>query len=382
MPIIELTDQGVVRESFTQIVERNQQDLRDALERPKLDATSARSLIGAINNAISARLDEVCQYGQAVHDSRDPDRAPPATLAGLARFRGLTRGGPDVGSAFLTLTTNAPITFGEGQIELHPVGDTNNVWVNVRATQLDTVGSYLVEFESALTGEAAALPVGASLVITSGPASITDAVLTDANDITLPTEAETPAALRVRMRRAGQSDGTSPAGAVQASLEAIPGISRATVTTPSPGKIEIIVTDTGVADNTIAQAIYEQVSGGVILVGDDSGLAQAADGSSHRINFTRPPRVPVYVWGTAAAGFDVAAIQADLDEYFDSLAAGQNVSALEVLCILQRSTAGLTTFRVSALDFDVPITNTVDTRDVAIAAGYLAELQTVTISNV
>lgn len=380
MPIIELTDEGVVRESFTQIVDRNEQELRDALERPKLDATSARSFFGAMNNAFSSRLDELCQYGQAVHDSRDPDRAPPATLAGLARFRGLTRGGPGAGSAFFQVTTNAAITFDTGTVEVHPLGDDDNVWTNARDTELTTPGVFLVEFVSELTGEDADIPVSESLVIDNGPVSITRIRLADENDITLPTQIETPAALRIRMRNASQSSGTTLAGSIEAAVEAIPGVSRTTVTVPNPGELEIVVTDDGVADGIIAQAIYGQIAAGVVLVGEETGLAAAANGDSYEIRFTRPPRLDTYVWADVNGTFDVGEINAAVQEYYDTLAAGQNVSALEVLCILQNLTDGVTTFRVSAVEADVPARNLIDTRDVPVNAGTLAELGSIVLN--
>lgn len=386
MPIIELTETGIARENFTQIRDGIETELRETLENPLLDAHSATSFAGNLNNTISSRLDLVCQVVEALANALDPDRADGQRFIAAAKLNGIRRNPATQGTATLQCSFSAAPPGGSitaGTLEVYPDGQDENVWTNTNNFEINSDGTFEIHWTSEQFGSGATLPVGVPLVVGAGPEELTEVQLASAEDMTAGQDQETIAAFRARRRVSTQALGDATYGALVAALRAHHGIRSAHVY-ESPGEIEIVVWDDNeVADNDIAQLIFEHKAPGAVTVGDDSGTATDESGQEHVVYFSRPLEIPIRVFATVRGTPSLQDVLDSIQEYTDELQGGQSVDATAVLCAIRdvRGTRGVTAFRVTKLD-EAPAAGELDMRSVTINPRQIATLDAgdVTIS--
>jgi uncharacterized phage protein gp47/JayE len=371
-PIIELTSAGVVRENFTQIRDGIETDLRANLQKPQLDAHSAASLVGNLNNAFSFRLDQVCQLAEAVANSLDPAKADEVTFPARAALVGLMRKPATKGSATFTCTFTSACSAAVGAISAHPPANPDSVWQNKLALAVPGAGTYAIVFESQAYG-AQEYFAPTVLEIAEGPPQLSLVQLATQANITSGTDLETMLRFRRRLERGRQIPAQSPVDAIASQLEQIPTVARAVVI-ESAGQIEVVISDGGLtSDAKIAQAIYNAKAPGTIAVGDILSTLPV----SPAVSFTRSNTVPLYLWVDVQGAPSLQSIADAAMDVTDALEAGADVDAVAVLAEIRKvsGVSKVTRFRISRTN-EAPSAGEIDTRDVLVDTRQQAVLTT------
>jgi uncharacterized phage protein gp47/JayE len=210
--------------------------------------------------------------------------------------------------------------------------------VNRDVVTSTTAGTYTgIVFQSELTGTTATAAAGTLTVIatpTTGWISITNPT-----DATPGTGVESIEAVRARREASLALAGSGPVDAIRADVLAVDGVlqvlveentSDATVGTLTPHSFRAVVWDGSPAaalDNDIAQAIQGSRPAGIPSLGDESGSAVKADGTSVTVNFARATEVPIYVSATIVSAVGVAAadVKAAIQAAMPTLVGGDAV---------------------------------------------------------
>ena len=305
-----VTPTGYQRTTFDELRARVQTRLRALLDKPNLDLGDPSTFIGSLYlPALEelASLDEVLEIVANVHD---PRRSTGQSYGAVALLRGVqrkpaTRGThPGVEMAF---SAPVPGNIVRGSIRFHPEGQPSNVWINSNDQTIGDAGTFLLAAESELPGADKILPKDAPITILSGPEQLT--AIAVPSDAKAGTDLEKEAAWRARSERAISSEQPRLGRYLEETIDAV--ISARVL--EFPGQIRVIVDDGGgnVADNDIAQAIYDGKIEGTTTIGALSGTAIDADGFPIVIRFDRVEVVRAYCDVTVRApeGASVTAIR-------------------------------------------------------------------------
>jgi hypothetical protein len=283
---------------------------------PSID-TSPESPLGQIDATVAEGYAELWEAAQDAFNSLDPAQATKFALTVVSAITGTSRREAKAsilrgvqatlnpGTTLVAGTTLASVN-GRSDYEFTPLADITNGGGSPAVITGDWVCTQ--------TGPIAANAGTLTVIVTqvSGWTNVTNPA-----DAELGRVADTDPTLAARREKGLQQRGGSTTGAIRAALldtetyPALSGIEEAFVlenTTLAidvnglPGKSVEVVIDDGptptVADNDVAQAIYESKGGGIQAFGSTTGFATDELGASKPIGFTRVTRKPVYIDAT------------------------------------------------------------------------------------
>jgi uncharacterized phage protein gp47/JayE len=127
--------------------------------------------------------------------------------------------------------------------------------------------------------------------------------VTNAADATLGSLVESDEDLRLRREVELRRAGAAAVDAIEADLSAVTGVTSVRVFRNvtdvtdgdgmPPHSVEALVL--GGDDNAVAQAVWDNVAGGIQAYGEDFGTAVDRDSVPHTVAFTRPTETPLYL---------------------------------------------------------------------------------------
>lgn len=172
----------------------------------------------------------------------------------------------------------------------------------------DSPADFVVPFAALQTGPGTFVAAGDFTEIVT-PVTGWNSVTNDA-DATLGTRRQTDAEYRLAQQASLAVIGKGTYDAILSALRTVPGVLSAALlgeggepVTPSySGPLEAVVI--GGADNSVAQALWDNVSAGVGQFGTTSGTATDIDGASRTIEFSRPDEVELWVEVTVVTNAD------------------------------------------------------------------------------
>jgi len=352
--MIALTPQGLVIETQEEIAAGLRSSIAGVLSIP-VEALEDKSLVGHLISIFSERLALLCQFGQAVNASADPDAAVDESLVQVSAITGTEPRLPTPSTVIETLTgspgTVVPIrTKFAVEVtgkEFQTIGAITLVaataWAGStgysqgdRVTNASRVYQALFDGVSAASGGPTTdLPVvvdgsvswryigeGTAVIDTPIESVELDAILGLANtineivtavgglqsvrnllDADLGRSKESNESLRIRRGQETAGKGTSPPDAIRARLLRLPGVIAASVFKNStdyydafglpPHSVEALVR--GGVDQDIRDTLWACVSGGIPTFGSIAGTIIDSEGTVQDIFHTRPTEIPVYI---------------------------------------------------------------------------------------
>jgi uncharacterized phage protein gp47/JayE len=298
-----LTETGFERPLQAEIAADIAADQRGRIS-AQLDVSESTA-IGNINNIVADRLALAEEVLEEAYNAVDPDNATDDRLVSLALLTGTERRAAQEGSVTITCTLAASKVFQPGDLAVHAVNDPTNRWVNRDITESTTAGDYEVVFLSDGTGSDFVAAAGTLTVIASPIDGFNAA--TNAEDATPGRDLEDIETLRLRRETELSLGGSGTVDAIRADVLQVDGViqvlveenvTNAIVDGMPPRSLRVVVWDGdpgATPDNDIAQAIYLTAPAGITRLGDDSGLATRADGSTTAVAFSRAEVVDIYV---------------------------------------------------------------------------------------
>ncbi len=305
-------------------VKRTTEDLLAQLEAdeiaeisPSLDVSST-SPIGQLNGAFVKPLAEVWDLAEAVYAAQDPDKATGDGQDALCALTGTAREPATRSQVAVSLTLGAAVTVPQDSL-VAVLGNSTAVFklvglepapgfpvVHADVTSVGA-GTYIARFEAVDTGVVAA-NAGTLTVIVTPITGWTAA--TNATDAALGHDIETNSALRIRRDQELDALGSTPVDALRAELYSLLAdndivgfvdVVENTLDTVDadgrdPNSIEALIDDgpSPIANNEIAQVIWDGRAGGIKTFGSTSGTAIDDLGLARTQNFNRPTAKPVY----------------------------------------------------------------------------------------
>ncbi len=278
-----------------------------------LDVSDA-SPIGQLNAILMKTVSELWDLAQAIYTGFDPDKNTGDAQDAVGAITGCIRLAATKSYARVALGLDSSITIPVGAI-VAVAGNPNTRFLLVGSEEVagtvvagdvasTTAGTYYARFQAEVTGPVVANAGTLSAIITpiSGWNSATNAL-----DAVVGRDVEGPSAMRQRREDELQAVGTSPVDALRADLLLLDGMSAVTVfenvddVTDAnglpPHSIECLCYDgptPAIADNTIAQTIWDGKAAGIQTYGNSTGDATDTLGGTRPMFFSRPTQKTVY----------------------------------------------------------------------------------------
>lgn len=318
-----LTSAGFVKRTLEDILAQYQAD-EIAEVSPSLDVSSS-SPMGQINGVIGKSASEIWDLGQSVYDAGDPDKATgdgqdaicaisgtsrnPATKSYVAQSLNLSAGASVSAGALVSV-------FGNPSVQFELVGPEPAPGGKVVPGPVTAVGAgtYTGRFQCTKTGPIAANAGTLSVIVTPATGWNSTTNLTDA---VLGSDVETDSALRQRRDQELAAQGSAQVDAVRAKLLKLTGMQQVTVFENTldatdgngvpPHALECLCYDgpsPAVANDVIAQRIWDSRAGGIRTYGGLTGNALDSQGNTRAMSFSRP--TPRTVWFTIDISVDAS----------------------------------------------------------------------------
>ncbi len=286
---------GFSAKTLEEILEEIHAACRDTIDQSV--NLSSYTVLGQYCGIIADQLSEVWELAQVVHDALNPDNASDAQLSNLARLTGTDRRGSTKSVATVSLTIDVG-TYLAGTLIANVSSNPDSRFVNRDDLTIAVAGvNSGIIFEAETAGIVQAL--SGTLTVISEPITGWTAI-TNPTDATEGEEIEGDPALRLRREREISAAGSASDLAMQAAVSVVDGVLSVTVLSNSTGIVdangvapysqEIVLFDgivPAASDNEIAQAIWDNKTGGVPQVGSDSGTATDTLGDTHTVYFSR-----------------------------------------------------------------------------------------------
>lgn len=284
---------------------------------------SERTVIGNVDAISADQLAQAWEALEEAYNAFDPDNATDDRLVALALLSGVERRGATKGLVTATVNLAAGKTFLPGTLTAHVFDEPSNRWVNRDTVTSTTPGNYAAVFESEDPGSAAKAAAGTLTVIASPVTGWN--TITNAADATPGEDQETIEDLRARREASLAQAGSGTVDAIRAELLQVDGVLAGTQVYENTGDVTIdgipphairaVVWDgspPAASNAAIAQAIYNNRTGGIRAFGSLSGNAITADGQVVAVNFDRATAVPIYIDVdiVSAVGVSIADVKA------------------------------------------------------------------------
>lgn len=263
----------------------------------------SNTVLGQYNGIMSSKLAEIWEQMQIIQTAFDPNSASDAQLSNVSLLTGTKRKDSTYSQVYCTCNLDAG-TYAAGALIANVLGNPSARFANVNEVTSGG-GSVMNILFRALTRGPVAAPAGTLTVRT--PATGWNSV-TNPNDADLGANVESDPALRLRRAAELAAAGSASDAAMLSAVSKVAGVetvfvfSNDTDATDSnglpPHSQEIIVYDgltPNADDDEIAQAIWDNKTGGIYQTGTTSGSATDAAGATHTVKFTRVSIVNMYV---------------------------------------------------------------------------------------
>jgi hypothetical protein len=268
----EITAAGITVQTLAETRQKMVDDLHASSEFGPEVPTGPETQEGQIIDVVATQLSELDELAQSLYDTRDPDNATGVPLDNVGAYSGAVRKDGTFSTVTMTLGGVASTVIAAGKRARVP--DGSFFALDAEATiggggTVDADGTCTVEGPN----EAAAGSITEIVDAVSGWNTVTNAA-----DAELGTNDETDQEFRDRRERSFALGGNCTDPALRAKLEAIEGVTHATVisnrelTTDSdgiPGKsFRCVLWPTGLDGPTIAEVIYRSGPMGIRSDGD------------------------------------------------------------------------------------------------------------------
>lgn len=331
-----VTDIGFDRETFSSIQTRIRDRLwADIDTRLILDETA---VVGQLVDNVADQCAKLWEVLEDAYYASDPDNATGNALVALAELTGTRRRFPSRGVVTATVNLDGGRTYLAGSLVAHKDGNEDNRWYNLNDITTPTGGSsdYNVTYVSEDTGSGAYVGAGELTEIAetaTGWNSITNVAEATAGE-----DLETIEELRERRTNELSKAGSATLQSIKAEVSALDGMldvaafentTDSTVGIIGPHGFRIVVwDDSAVADNDIAQAIFDKRAAGIRGYGSESGTATGEDGSSNTEYYDRADEltVEVNVVIDSATGVTIADVRLAILEAFGTVNASETES--------------------------------------------------------
>lgn len=293
----EILDSGFVRKTYDEYFTEFSEEWRRNIDENLVidETTSEGSILASICDAF-AKFEEILE---AAIDGTDPDQAVGFQLVALAALTGTERKQPTQGTVIATCNLDGGRTYVAESLVAHEDGNTENRWYNREeiVTPSGAAADYPLTFDSEAKGSTAFVGSG-DLTKIAGAVTGWNSV-TNAADATPGQDLETIEDLRIRREQELATSGSASLAAIIADVSALDGVldvigeentTNVTVDGIGPHGFRITLYDgtpSTVADNDLAQAIYEARAAGAQAFGTDSGTATSSNGESITEYFER-----------------------------------------------------------------------------------------------
>lgn len=297
-----ITAEGFVRKPESAIVASFEQRQLATIA-PDLDV-SAESIFGQANGIVAREIGICWELLEILARANDPEQATGDLLEQICKLSGTERRGASYSTVVLSCALDAATLLESGVAYAAVDGDPTSLWTPEVDFTAAGAGSYDVVYRAESPGSIAA-NAGTITVIHSpvvGWNSVTNAL--DAN---VGRGIDTDETLRLRREEQIANAGSSTARAIRANLDDIDGIDSARVFENytnvvnadglPPHSIEVLLyeQDDPVANDVIAQTVFDSKAAGIRTHGTESGTAVDANSVEHVVRFSRPEALPVYV---------------------------------------------------------------------------------------
>jgi len=298
-----VTSDGFLAKSLEDILDELKAAQRAAIS-PTVNTASA-SVLGQLNGIYGNAMRDLWELGQAIYAAGSTETASGWPQDLVSAIAGISRNGATKSSVLATLSLNSGVTVPAGSVVA--VVDNTDARFETQAAVFNP-GPGAADMDVTCLAEEYGRVVanaGTLTVIVTPVAGWT--AVTNAEDATEGELAESDEAFRVRRRAEVGAAGKATIPGLKPALQAITGVITArivenptgvTVNGQPPYTIECIIFDgtvPTVADNDIAQVIWDNHGGGVGTYGTSSGVATDDEGANHTVLFSRPAVVDVYL---------------------------------------------------------------------------------------
>lgn len=262
-------------------------------------------------NAIHARSEAAnWELLGLLYGALDPDAAEDTLLVNLCKLTGTTPQGATSSTAVCNCLLDIGTPLVSGTHYANVDGRPDELWTPVEDFTAPSTGTHSVTFKAVNTGPIPA-NAGTLTVINDGPVGWND--VTNPADALLGRVADTNEVLRQRreaeLARAGSTSVIGiRADVLTIEVDGVQSILQCTVlenetdvydpvTALPPHSIEVVIYDAPtVADDVVAQVIFESAAGGITKsVGNVTATATDEQGETHLVRFSRPTQVLIYL---------------------------------------------------------------------------------------
>lgn len=272
---------------------------------------STSSPWGQANGIVANEIGIAWEILEVCYQAFDRDQAQDFLLTSLGKLTGTERRPASFSLVELTCTLDAGTVLVSGENFAEVEDEPTNRWTPLVDYTAPTTGAQTVLFRAESPGAVVA-NAGTIEVISTSVIGWTS--VTNASDADVGREIDTDPILRARSEEQLTATGSATADAVEADLLEIEGIDSVTVfendTDVEVGGIPAhhlrpVVFDgetPSVANNIIAQTIFDSKAGGIGTTGATSGIATDDDGATHTVWFDRPDQLTIYASLTVVPG--------------------------------------------------------------------------------
>jgi uncharacterized phage protein gp47/JayE len=336
-----LTAEGFERALQEEIAADIATDLRGTIS-AQLDVSEST----AVGNIVRIFADHLAQAWEVLEEAVngfDPDNATDARLVALSLLTGVTQDGETKGLCTCTVNLDASQTYAAGDLVAHVADEPDNRWVNRDEVSSTTAGNYSAVFEAETAGSEFNAAAGTLTIIAGSVAGWNS--ITNAADATPGNDVQDIEDLRAEREASLARAGSGTVDAMRADVLQVDGVEQvlveenttdATVGALSPHSFRVVVWDgdPGAADDDeIAQAIHDTRPAGIPAIGDESGTATKADGTTTTVAFQRATAVPIFIDVEVVSEIGVAAedVQNAILEAVANLTVGADVVYYKIL---------------------------------------------------
>lgn len=328
---------------------------------------------GNINGVFASQLREAWEVLEIAYDGFNPDAAEGKGLENVSAITGTNRATATksrfTGSRKVSINLDAAKTCPVGTV-FSVAGSPSNRFVTTESVTSVLAGAYLIACENEQTGPIAC-NAGTLTVIATPVVGLNS--VTNPFDAILGTNADTDPQLRIRRENELRATGAGTVDSLRSDLLAYTAddgskpILQCTIFENStdvadanglpPHSLEALVFDgvgLDVANNQIAQLIWDSKPGGIQMVGISSGTATDTLGSPQIVKFTRPTiivnKFTISIWIKASRYVgDTAFKSALVTEYNKIAKQGGVIRVLDLIAALIETTNG--TGQLGVVDF-------------------------------
>jgi uncharacterized phage protein gp47/JayE len=264
---------------------------------------SDTSLLGILNAIVADREGYLWSNTQEIYAAMDPDANTGQAQDAICAITGTLRDPARRSLVTCLCNLDAGTTLPAGSVA-SVTGNPSARFRSIADYVSPSSGNHAVDFESEATGPIVAN--AGTLIVIATPLTGWNSV-TNAADASLGAAVESDTALRIKREEELAIAGAATVDAIRAALLALAGVELASVyenttdvvdpvTGLPPRAFEALIYEpVHLSNDLIAQTIWKEKGAGVPSYGNTSGLATDSEGVQHRVYFSRPALVDVYL---------------------------------------------------------------------------------------